>query len=188
MSLSRSESRAVAARYVSAMFDLALQQKAVDVVGKDLLALKSAIADSPELAKLIQNPVIDSESKARAFAAILQKLGANKITIQQVEFVIRNKRVEVLTDIADLFKDKMITHRGERQVEIISSKPLNNNQIRDIAASLGTALGQSVNLTTKVDPSILGGLIIKLGSRMLDQSVAGRLRKLNAALKSSAAA
>lgn len=187
MSLSRSESRAIASRYVSAMFDLALQQSAIDAVAGDLLSLKGAITASSELEKLLHNPVISDEDKAKAFAAILQKLGAQKLTIDQVTFVIHNGRVATLPDIADLFEEARIAHKGERSAEIISARPLSASQRRDIAKALKDAAGQTVNLTERVDPSILGGLIIHMGSQMLDRSVAGRLQRLKNSLKTSAA-
>ena len=185
MSLSRSESRAIASRYVAAIFDLAADKKKQDQVCADLLALKTAIDESAELRQLIHNPMVKLADKAKAFEAILKHFKADALTAQCVTFVINNKRVEVLADIAVIFEQKLHAFNGELSAEVITAKALSAKQKKAVEAALKKAAGKDVNITEKEDASIIGGMIIKMGSRMLDRSVAGKLERLKLSLTSA---
>ncbi len=187
MALNRSESRQIAARYVEALFAVALTHKKQDVVGKDLSALQEVIAGSTELQKLIRNPMADDADKAAIFETILKKLGADAQTIQSVNFIIGHKRAEVLLDVAQLYSEKLVAHKGELSAEVITATPLSDAQHKAIIAELSKSAGQPVNVSLRVDASIMGGLIVKMGSKMLDHSVAGKLQRLKTQLVSQAA-
>lgn len=182
MSLTRSESRQIAARYVSAMFDLALAKKSHETVGSDLTNIKIAIEGSEELRKLMVNPMVATSDKVASVETILNNLKADKQTIEFVSFLISNKRGETLIDVAELYQEKLIEHKGELSAEVTSAKPLSDKQTKDIAAALKKAAGRDIDIHTKCDESIIGGLIIRVGSRMLDRSVAGKLQRLKASL------
>lgn len=187
MSLSRSESRRIAARYVAAMFDVAQAQSAPERVGDDLQALADAITGSAELQRLLVNPVIETRAKMAVFEALLQRLEAHPVTRQGVTFVIRRNRIALLPDIADLYQQQLRAFNGEREATVITAEPLGDAMARRIADELKAAAGQDVRLARQTDPSIVGGMMIKMGSLLLDRSVAGRLQRLQATLRTAVA-
>ncbi len=188
MSLTRSESRQIAARYVEAFFELALEQKNAEKVDADLTALREVVAESSELQKLIHNPMASRAEKAAGFAGVLVKMNAHEQTIKFVEFLAHKQRLIVLVDVAELFHERVVAHNDELTAEVISAKALADKQVKDIKAALKKAVGKDVNIVTKEDASLIGGVIIKLGSRMLDHSVAGKLNRMSAHLKAQSLA
>lgn len=187
MALNRSESRQIAARYASALFDVALAAGKQDAVGSDLLALQSAIVESAELQRLIRNPMVDDVAKSAVFKEILAKLKADAQTVQSVGFIVAQKRAEVLADVAAAYQDKLTAHKGELRAQVTTAAELKDAQAKAISAALTKAAGKPVNVTFRVDASILGGMIVTMGSKMLDHSVAGKLQRLKTQLVSQAA-
>ena len=183
MSLTHAEARQIAARYVEAFFDLALKAKKEAKVADNLAALKAVMAESEELRKAVKNPMISVGEKKAVFAEILGRIGAEKTTGEFVDFLAEKQRLEVLSALADLFAAKLAAHKGELTAEITSAKKLKAAQKKEIEKVLKEAAGQPVSITTKEDPSIMGGVVIRMGSTLLDHSVAGKLNRLAVALK-----
>ncbi len=188
MSLSRSESRKIASRYVEAFFDMALNAGQEEAVGDDFAALEGMIDDSDELKRLMHNPMISVEAKQAVFAELLKKAKANKQTLQFVDFLIGRKRLEALPDVAVLYQERLVAHKGEIIAEITAAHALTDKQIKSIAAAVKKAVGKDANIVTREDPAIIGGVIVKIGSRMLDHSVAGKLRRMVSQLKTQSLA
>ena len=187
MSLSRSESRRIASRYVAAIFDVAQAASAHEKVGEDLQALGEAVTRSEPLQRLLVNPVIETKDKAAVFDALLQKLGAQALTTRSVRFVIVQKRIALLPDIVEAYQTQLRAFRGEREATVTTAAPLSDAMARRIADELKAAAGQQVRLIRQTEPSLIGGITIKMGSLLLDRSVAGRLQRLQATLRTAVA-
>jgi len=187
MSLSHSELKRIATRYVDALFALAREQSALDPVARDLGAFHQAIAVSPELQKLLRNPMVDKASMQRVFAGLSQKIGIAKLTEQFLHTVIDNKRAEILACASELYQERLSAHRGIIHAEVTTAKPITAAQKDKLHGALKSASGKEVEIATKVDPKLIGGMVLRVGSRMLDRSVAGKLQRLKVALKASAA-
>lgn len=187
MSLSHSQYRQIATRYVDALFALALDQNKQDVVGADLNHLKETIESSADFRRLMHNPMVPTSEMLAALEAIVTIFKGDDLTKQALRVIVENKRVETLPYVADIYASKLAAHKGELSAEVITAKPISEKQKQAIEAALKKAAGQDVKITTKEDPAILGGLIVRMGSRMLDRSVAGKLQRLKATLTSAAA-
>ena len=186
MSLTRSESRQIAARYVDAAFTLALSQGKQDELGAQLSALKATIDASDDLRKLIVNPLVSVENMSKAFTEIASRLKCGDLARGLIRTVIENRRESTLPDVAEIYAERLAEHYGEMSAEVTTAKPLSASQRKKIEAALKKAAGKDVAITTQEDASIIGGMIIRMGTRMLDRSVAGKLQRLKANLTSAA--
>lgn len=173
----------VAERYASAFFDLAGEENNGDALERDMRALRAAIGESPELRAFLRSPVYDAEDKRRAMDAILDKLGADGLTKNLVALMADKGRLFALDGVAKAYLDKAAKARGEVSAEAISAHPLTDEQIAALRGQIEQAVGKSVNLEAKTDPSLLGGLIVKVGSRMMDSSLRTRLARLHTRLR-----
>lgn len=186
MSLTRSESRQIAARYVDAAFTLAVSQGKQDELGGQLKQLKAILDASDDLRKLIVNPLISVEDMGKAFGEIAARLKYGDLARGLVRTVVENRREATLPDVAEIYAERLAEHYGEMSAEVTTAKPLSPAQRKKIEAALKKAAGKDVAITTQEDPSIIGGVIIRIGTRMLDRSVAGKLQRLKANLTSAA--
>lgn len=170
-------------RYAAALFDLADEGKALDAVAGDLVALQKALGESEDLTRLVRSPVLDRDEQWKAMDALLAKMGANALTRKFLGVVTANRRLFALSGIIHAFLAELASRRGEVTADVISAHPLSDAQIKDLEASLKKALGGKVAIAPRVDSSILGGLIVKVGSRMIDSSLRTQLQKLKFAMK-----
>jgi len=173
----------LAGRYASALYDLALAQGSVAVVESDLETLASAIRESDDLAGLIRNPEVRREDSAKAIAAIAQLLGLSPLTGNFLGVLAANRRLASLPDMARAFAAIAAAERGEVSATVTSAHPLDAAQIDALAAKLKALEGSDVKLNAVVDPAILGGLVVQIGSRMIDSSIRTRLNSLAQAMK-----
>jgi F-type H+-transporting ATPase subunit delta len=173
----------LAGRYALALFELAKDAKAVDAVSGDLLALRRALDASPDLARLVKSPVFSATDQARALQAILEKLGAGALTIKFVLLLAKKRRLSALTGAIKSFESQVAKSRGETQAEVSSARALSSAEMDELKAVLKSRLGKEPRLHTKVDPSLLGGLVVKVGSRMIDSSLRTKLDGLRAVMK-----
>ncbi|WP_031550684.1 F0F1 ATP synthase subunit delta [Parvularcula oceani] len=180
MSDDRSE---VAQRYASAFFDLAKEQDVVPALESDMRGLRGALSQSDDLRRLVASPVFDADEKTRGMKAVLDKMGAHALTQNLVGLLARNGRLFALDGIARAFLDQAAKSRGEVSAEAVSAHPLSADQTTALRAQIEAAVGKAVNLETKTDPSLLGGLIVKVGSRMMDSSLRTKLSRLHGRLK-----
>ena len=173
----------LAGRYASALFGLARDERQIDAVGRSLDALGSALVDSREFADLIASPVIRRQDAAKALAALAPGLGLDPITAKFLGVLARNGRKRELKTIIRAFRRIAADHRGEISAEVISAHPLNDDQIDALKARLKDRAGSDVTIDLAVDPHILGGIVIKLGSEMIDASIRTKLNRLASAMK-----
>jgi len=176
-------SSTAAGRYAEALFDLALEGNALDRVEADLKALASAIGASADLRAMLKSPVYDADAKARAIAAIADRAGASPLTKNFLGVVAKNRRLFALDGVIAAFRDRLAAHRGEVAAEAISAAPLNVDQAKRLRGEIERVVGKAVNLTVKVDPELLGGMVVKVGSTMIDSSLKTKLNKLKSVMK-----
>ncbi|MDQ3478212.1 MAG: F0F1 ATP synthase subunit delta, partial [Pseudomonadota bacterium] len=173
----------LAGRYASALFDLARDEKQIDAVGRSLEALNQALADSREFDELVISPLVSREDAGKAFAAVAGQLALDPITTNFVGVLARNGRKSELRDVIRAFRKLAANHRGETTAEVVSAHPLGDDQIEKLKSQLRGRAGRDVAIEARVDPNILGGLVVKLGSQMIDASLRTKLNRLAQAMK-----
>ena len=173
----------LAGRYASALFDLARDQKQIESVGKSLDALNQALADSKEFSELVASPLVSRDEAGKAFAALAPELGLDPITANFLGVLARNGRKGELRNVIRAYRRLAAEHRGETTAEVVTARPLNDDQLATLKAQLRARAGRDVNIDMAVDPSILGGIVVKMGSQMIDSSLRTRLNKLAQAMR-----
>ncbi len=176
-------SSGVAGRYATAMFELALEGNALEQVAADLTRFNQALDAVPDLARLVKSPVFTAEEQGRALAAILEKLKIEGLTRNFLLLVAKNRRLFATPDMIRAFRAMLARHRGETSAMVTAAAKLTEAQITALKQALKAALGQEVMLEERVDPSLLGGLVVKVGSRMVDTSLRTKLNSLKVAMK-----
>lgn len=170
-------------RYASALFDLASEQGSVTKVEADLEGLGQAIKASPELAALIRNPRITRAASAAAMENIAKLLKLSPLTKNFLGVLAGNRRLGALPEIVRAFAAVAAAQRGEVAAEVTSAHPLSAAQLTELSAKLKAREGKEVKLTANVDPAILGGLVVRIGSKQIDSSIRTRLNTLATAMK-----
>lgn len=173
----------LAGRYASALFDLARDQRQIDSVSRSLDALAQALLDSKEFAELIASPLVSRDEAGKAFAALAPKLGLDPITANFLGVLARNGRKKELRPVIRAFRRLAAEHRGETTAEVITARPLNDDQLAALKAQLRTRAGRDVAIDAQVDSNILGGIVVKLGSQQIDASIRTKLNRLAQAMK-----
>jgi F-type H+-transporting ATPase subunit delta len=178
-----SQTSEVGARYAQALFDLAVETNAFDAVDADLKSLKAMLADSLDLRRLIASPAFDAADKARAINALAVKAGFSPTTVKFLGLVTRNGRASALSSAIRAFQRLAARRRGVVAAEVTTATQLTADQAKGLQAALRQALGRDPEIETRVDPSILGGLKVRVGSRLYDASLKSKLDSLKFALK-----
>lgn len=173
----------LAGRYAMAVFALARDAMLLDPIAHDLAQLEALLGDSPELRRLVGSPVLTRGEQSRAIAAILERMGANPLTRRFIGVLAENRRLFVLPQIIRAFRARLAAHRGEVSAEVTTAQPLAVDQVAALRQTLTLAVGREVSLSARVDPELLGGLVVRLGSRMLDSSLRTQLANLKVAMK-----
>ncbi len=173
----------VAARYAEAAFDLAHEANALDAVESDFKAIEAAIDASPALRTLLKSPIYDADEKGRAMAAIGEKLGVGALARNFLGVLANNRRLFALDGVLAAFFERLSAHRGEVAAEAISAAPLTDEQTRRLRGEIERHVGKAVNLTARVDADLLGGMVVKIGSTMVDSSLRAKLNRLKTTLK-----
>ncbi|HET7083228.1 MAG TPA: F0F1 ATP synthase subunit delta [Rhizomicrobium sp.] len=173
----------LAGRYANAVFELAQDHKAIDAVSADLAGLRRATETSPDLARLVRSPVFSAEDQARALKAVLEKMGAHPLTTKFVLLLAQKRRLFVLNQIISAYESRVAKSRGETEAEVTAARHLNDDEIAELKSVLKSKLGKEPRLQSRVDPTLLGGLIVKVGSRMIDSSLRTKLDGLRAVMK-----
>jgi F-type H+-transporting ATPase subunit delta len=173
----------MAGRYASALFELAREQNELDTVDKDLGNFQSMLNASPDLSRLVKSPAFAAEEQERALGAVMAWASVGATTSNFLKVVARNRRLFAAEDMIKNFRQLVAKHRGEMVAEVKSALPLNDQQLCALKDKLKSTYGKDVKLDTKVDPSLLGGLVIKVGSRMFDSSLKTKLMNLKVVLK-----
>lgn len=173
----------LAARYALALFDLADERKALDQVAQDLANIESAIAGSTDLQRLVRNPVLSRAEQGRVMAGLLRQMGASELTQDFVGLVAANRRLFALRSMIRAFLGELARRRGEVTAEVTSARKLDAEQTGAIEDALKKIVGRKVALAVDVDPRLIGGLVVKVGSRMIDSSIRTQLQKMRIAMK-----
>ena len=173
----------LAGRYASALFDLARDQRQIESVGSSLEALNQALVDSKDFAELVDSPLVSREEASKAFAAIAPQLKLDPITTNFVQVLARNGRKSQLRAVVRAFRRLAAEHRGETIAEVVTARPLNDDQLSQLRQQLRNRAGRDVNIDAQVDPTILGGIVVKLGSQRIDASIRTKLNRLAQAMK-----
>ncbi len=173
----------IAGRYATALFELALEQGAAEDVADDLQSLGALLGESADLLRLVRSPVLTRAEQSRAMAAILEKAGAHVLTRNFVGLIAGNRRLFSLPAMIRAYQQLLAAHRGEIAGEVISAHPLSDMQLDAVRKQLAQAMGQDVQLESTVDESLIGGLVVRVGSRMIDYSLRTKLQNLKVAMK-----
>ena len=173
----------VSDRYASALYDLAAEKKLVDPVVEDLSNLKNILKDNKELSLVVKSPLITSNDKLNIFESLLKKINANELTSTFLKVIEKNKRFSSLASIISQFMNINSQKRGDVLADITSADELNDDQKNNITNQLKSILGDKLSLSFDVDKNIMGGLIVKVGSKMIDSSLANKINKLRIAMK-----
>ena len=173
----------LAGRYATAVFELAQEEKSVAALERDFATLKAMIRDSADLAHLVRAPVFSRDDQKKGMDAILHRIEAAPLTRRFVLMLASKRRLFVLTDIIRSFEAKVARQRGEITADVTSARALNDAEIAELKNVLKAKLGRDARLDARVDPSLLGGLVVKVGSRMIDSSLRTKLNGLRAAMR-----
>ena len=173
----------MAGRYATAMFELALEHNAVDAVRADLDTFEALIADSPDLTRLVRSPVFTAEQQSKALAAVLDQSGIGGLAGNFLKTVAANRRLFAVGQMIRAFRTLVARHKGEVTAQVVVAEPLDDRQREALTDALKTVTGKDVALDVNVDPSIIGGLVVKLGSRMVDSSLRTKLNSIKIAMK-----
>jgi F-type H+-transporting ATPase subunit delta len=173
----------VAGRYASALFDLAHEQNQLDEVDRDLTTFQGMLDQSPDLGRLVRSPAFAAEEQERALGAVMDWASIGATTGNFLKVVTRNRRLFAAEDMIKTFRTLLARHRGEVAAEVKSAVALTEQQLAALKDKLRANYGKDVRIAASVDPSLLGGLVIKIGSRMFDSSLKTKLTNLKVVLK-----
>jgi F-type H+-transporting ATPase subunit delta len=173
----------IAGRYALAVFELALEMKSLDAVGRDFAALKTMLAESADLARLVRAPVFSRDEQAKGMHALLDAAGAAALTTKFVLLLCAKRRLFVLPDAIRDFETLVARQRGEITAQVSSARTLSDAQTAELKRVLKAKLQREPHLVTQVDPTLLGGLVVKVGSRMIDSSLKAKLNALRSAMR-----
>jgi len=173
----------ISGRYATALFELAKDASQIETVEKDLNALEAALADSADLRELTISPIYSREDQGKAVGAVAAKMGLGSLVSDTLGLLASKRRLFVLPQFIAGVKGLIAQDRGEVTADVSSAQPLSDAQAKDLAKALREAVGQDVVIKSTVDESLIGGLVVKVGSRMIDTSIKAKLAKLQNAMK-----
>lgn len=173
----------MAGRYATALFDLASETNAVDTVKADLERFDALIAECADLSRLVRSPVFSAEEQGQALGAVLESAGAGALATKFLKLVTANRRLFAVGDMIRGFRELVAKHKGEATAEVTVAEKLNDEHVEALRSALKAVSGKDVDLDIKIDPAIIGGLVVKLGSRMVDTSLRTKLNAIKHAMK-----
>jgi F-type H+-transporting ATPase subunit delta len=176
----------VPGRYASALFELASEANAVEETGAGLNAFQALLDSSEDLVRLVRSPVFAADDQIAALEAIAGKAGIGGLALNFLRLITRNRRLFFISEMIKAYNSLVAAARGEVVAEVTSADGLSEQHVADLKAALKASIGRDVKLSTRVDPAILGGLIVKVGSRMMDNSLKTKLQNLKIAMKGTA--
>ena len=186
MSSEQTETSGVAGRYATALFELAVDRGVIDEVANDLRQLQVMINKSADLRRLIQSPLFSRAQQSDAMAAVLTSAGLSELVRNFIGVVAGNRRLFALEGMIGAYRGLVAQHRGEVTAEITSATPLSESQRSAVEQALKQAIGSNVAIDIEIDPSLIGGMVVRVGSRMVDSSLRTKLQRLQLAMKGAA--
>jgi F-type H+-transporting ATPase subunit delta len=173
----------VSGRYATALFELARDEKSIDAVRTELDRFEAMLADSADLKRLVRSPVFSADSQSKALAAVLDKAGITGISANFLRVLTANRRLFAVSDVIRAFRALVARFKGEATADVTVAETLSDKNLDALKTALKAVTGKEVGLNVKVDPSIIGGLVVKLGSRMVDSSLRSKLNSIKHAMK-----
>ncbi len=173
----------MAGRYATALFDLAHEANAIDAVKADLERFDALVAESADLSRLVRSPVFSADEQLQALGAVLQRASIGGIAANFLKLVTSNRRLFAVRDMIKAFRQLVARHRGEATAEVTVAEKLKDDHLEALRTALKSVSGKDVDLDVKIDPAIIGGLVVKLGSRMVDTSLRTKLNAIRHAMK-----
>jgi F-type H+-transporting ATPase subunit delta len=173
----------MAGRYATALFELAKEENAIDDVKADLVRFDALVADNVDLMRLVRSPVFSADEQLRALGAVVEQAALGEIATKFLKLVTANRRLFAARDMIRGYREIVAQHKGEAVAEVTVAEPLSEKHLAALRAALKSVSGKDVDLNVTVDPSIIGGLIVKLGSRMVDTSLRTKLNAIKHAMK-----
>ncbi len=173
----------MAGRYATALFDLARETNALDAVKADLDRFNALVAESADLNRLVRSPVFSADEQLQALSAVLEKAGIGGLAAKFLKLATANRRLFSVRDMIRAYRGLVAAHKGEVTAEVTVAEDLKGDHLDALRAALKSVSGKDVDLDVKVDPAILGGLVVKLGSRMVDTSLRTKLNAIRHAMK-----
>ena len=173
----------VSGRYATALFELARDARSIDAVKADLDRFDAMLADSTDLKRLVRSPVFSADSQSKALAAVLDKAEISGISAKFLKVLTANRRLFVVSDVIRAFRALVARFKGEATADVTVAETLSEKNLDAVKTALKSVTGKDVALNVKVDPAIIGGLVVKLGSRMVDSSLRTKLNSIKHAMK-----
>jgi len=173
----------MAGRYATALFELAREANAIDAVMADLERFDALVAENPDLNRLVRSPVFSADEQLHALSAVLARAGIGGLAAQFLKLVTANRRLFAARDMIRGYRELVAEHKGEATAEITVAEKLKDDHVAALKSALKTMSGKDVALNIKIDPAIIGGLVVKLGSRMVDTSLRTKLNAIRHAMK-----
>lgn len=173
----------IAERYAQAIFDLELSDGKVDALSEQLAGLKDALSASGEFVEMIASPIYARADQANAIAALAKKMGLSPILSNALSLMAQKRRLFVLPQLLTKLSEKIAAHKGEVTAEVVSARALSNEQAEAVRAALKSKMGKDIHLELSVDDSLIGGMIVKIGSKMVDSSIRSKLNALENVMK-----
>lgn len=183
MSEPASISFGIASRYALALFDLAKEANDLGKLEEDVEALASALADSADLRELIHSPLHSRDAQGRAIGAVAKAMGLSQLTTGTLGLLASKRRLFVLPQFITALRNRIAEEKGEVTADVTAATPLSDAQAERLAKSLSTSVGKTVKLNATVDESLIGGLVVKVGSKMIDTSIRSKLAALQNVMK-----
>ncbi len=173
----------MAGRYAIALFDLASETNAIDTVKADLESFDKLVAEIGDLERLVRSPVFSADEQLNALGAVLDRAGIGGLAAKFLKLVTAKRRLFAVRDMIKGFRELVAKHKGEATAEVTVAEALKDEHIEALRAALKAVSGKDVDLDIKIDPAIIGGLVVKLGSRMVDTSLRTKLNAIKHAMK-----
>lgn len=173
----------MAGRYATALFELARETNAIDAVKADLERFDTLVAENPDLNRLVRSPVFSAAEQLQALSAVLDRVGIGGLAAKFLKLVTMNRRLFAARDMVRGYRELVALHKGEATAEVTVAERLKDDHIAALKSALKAVSGKDVDLAIKIDPAIIGGLVVKLGSRMVDTSLRTKLNAIRHAMK-----
>jgi F-type H+-transporting ATPase subunit delta len=173
----------VSGRYATALFELARDEKSIDAVKADLDRFDAMLADSADLKRLVRSPAFSADAQSKALTAVLERAGITGISANFLKVLTANRRLFAVNDVIRAFRALVAKFKGEATADVTVAETLSDRNLDALKAALQAVTGKDVTLNVKVDRSIIGGLVVKLGSRMVDSSLRTKLNSIKHAMK-----
>ena len=183
MSANSAAASGLASRYAIALFELAEAAGSLDDIAADLQSLDAMIEESADLRRLIRSPVLSRDAQRDAVLAVARKAGLKDLTTKFLGVLANKRRLFALPEVSRAYRDMLAEHKGEMTAEVISATALDEGQLERVREAVGAFAGRAVSVETEVDPGLLGGLVVRVGSRMLDASLKTKLQHLEQSMR-----